>query len=108
LIEPCAFSLRLPARQAHLVLGRAPDCDLVIEEAALSLTHLVLLHGPRGWMVQDAASTNGTRLDGQPLIQARAYPLCDGARLEAGLARLTFHEAAGMARRLSRLARRSA
>jgi pSer/pThr/pTyr-binding forkhead associated (FHA) protein len=102
--EPWAWALRRPLRRSHLVLGRAPDCDLVLDEATLSQCHLVLLAHRDTWLVQDAASTNGTRLDGAPLLQARAYRLRDGACLEAGQVRFTFHEPAGLAARLRRCA----
>jgi DNA-binding NtrC family response regulator len=44
-------------------IGRAPDCDVVIEHPSLSRRHAVLRPGPPA-TVQDLDTTNGTRLGG--------------------------------------------
>jgi transcriptional regulator with GAF, ATPase, and Fis domain len=44
----------------EIVIGRAPDCDLVIDHQALSRRHAILRVRPLA--IQDLGSTNGTRL----------------------------------------------
>ncbi|HEY9076213.1 MAG TPA: FHA domain-containing protein [Anaerolineaceae bacterium] len=50
-----------------VTLGRAPDCDLVIEHETLSRHHARLAFMPEGIYLVDLGSTNGTRLDGKPI-----------------------------------------
>jgi DNA-binding NtrC family response regulator len=72
------------ATRAHgeLVL-RIPDGRLSHEHARLTLV--------RGrWVLEDAGSRNGTRVDGEPV---RQVPLCDGALIEVGRTFLLFREA---------------
>jgi pSer/pThr/pTyr-binding forkhead associated (FHA) protein len=80
-------------------LGRDADCDLVIDDATLSRTHLVLRRGADGaWTGQDAGSRNGTRIDGAPATMP--LPLREGSVIEAGAVRLTFYRSAGLYARL--------
>jgi FHA domain-containing protein/uncharacterized protein DUF1707 len=45
-------------------VGRAPDCDLVLDHPTVSRYHARLRRDPDGWVLVDAASTNGTRVNG--------------------------------------------
>jgi hypothetical protein len=102
--EAQAMALAAP-EGAHVTFGRDASNHLVVVDATLSLTHLVFHPRPGArWMVQDAGSTNGTALDGARMIAPRLYPLRDGVRLDAGGVTLTFHDAAGLQRRLVTLA----
>ncbi|MBI1900232.1 MAG: SpoIIE family protein phosphatase [Planctomycetia bacterium] len=47
------------------VLGRHPDCDVVLEVGAISRQHAQLLIEQGGYFVQDLGSRNGTYLNGQ-------------------------------------------
>ncbi len=86
--------------EGEVRLGRAPDNDVVIDDATLSRAHLSFWRDPLGaWTVRDLGSSNGTRVDGVRAGPA-ALPLETGARIEAGSVRLTFYDAAGLAFRL--------
>jgi hypothetical protein len=64
--------LRLPdvARCVELSIGRADDCDLVLDEPTVSRHHAVLRRTSEGWLLRDSGSTNGTRLNGWRVEEA--------------------------------------
>ena len=100
--EALAFTLVPKSPGAtEVTLGRNDSCDLVINDATLSGTHLLFNLAAGGeWMVRDAGSSNGSVLDGQPLGNLFAAALRDSASLRAGQVLLTFFKPAGMLRRL--------
>jgi pSer/pThr/pTyr-binding forkhead associated (FHA) protein len=72
--------------QFPCVVGRHPGCDRRVHNPVVSRRHCAFwLRDGRAW-VQDLGSSNGTRLNGKPLTEAR--PLAEGDRLD--LAGLTF------------------
>jgi hypothetical protein len=90
-----------PGAGGDVRVGRAPDSnDVVVDDATLSRSHLVLhrdLAG--GWTVRDAGSSNGTRVDGVR-VGSHPVPIAPGARIEAGAVRLTFYDGASLYLRL--------
>lgn len=64
----------------RLVLGRHPDCDIVLDAAAVSRQHAQILRENGGFYIEDLHSRNGTFVNGQ-LIDGRR-PLEDGDRLK--------------------------
>ena len=71
------------ATPANLIIGRDPQCDLVISHHSISRRHLRLDCAPDGqWLVEDLGSKNGTRMDGRMI--AGMQPLSDGAWFAAG------------------------
>lgn len=62
---------RWPLRTSLLV-GRDPDCDIVIAERQVSRHHARFITDPNGTLLQDMGSKNGTHRNGQP-IEASAY-----------------------------------
>lgn len=64
------------------VLGRAPDCDVPVGARRASRRHLEIRPGDGGHVVQDLASTNGTTVNGAPLVGERA--LEDGDEISFG------------------------
>ncbi len=90
-------------RGASLVLGRAPSCDLSVNDATLSSHHLSFTTTPDGfWTVEDLGSTNGTLLNGARLPARLPRALFDGVDLEAGSVHFTFHTPEGLWARLRR------
>jgi hypothetical protein len=62
--------LRLPGHTGHpYLLGRAPDCDLLLKNPTVSRRHARLHYGPDGWVLTDLHSTNGTRVNGWRVTQ---------------------------------------
>ncbi len=74
--------LALEVGGGGLVLGRAPDADLALEDDAVSRRHARLERGPEdSLLVFDLGSRNGTLLNGKRI---QAAPLQDGDRLVLG------------------------
>lgn len=62
---------RHPLVKSRTVIGRGSDADVTIADSGASRKHAeILWDGERG-MVRDMKSTNGTKLDGQPITEAR-------------------------------------
>lgn len=85
---------------AEITLGRAPSCDLQIEEGTISQLHLVFRRDGEAWTVRDVGSTNGSWLEGTRLEKDAPLPLADGARLQAAQVLFTFTSSRGLWRRL--------
>ena len=50
----------LPLRGAGILIGRNPECALVLDDDYASGRHCRIYQGSTGWMVEDLGSTNGT------------------------------------------------
>jgi hypothetical protein len=70
--------------KAELLLGRDPDCDIVIPMRQVSRHHTRVFQGPDGAMVEDLDSKNGTYVNGK-LIQEPVI-LIDGDEVQISLA----------------------
>lgn len=68
-----------PLTRTRVVLGR--DGDVALPVAAVSRRHAELELGPRGWLIRDLGSRNGTFVDCQRIHEA---PLEPGAELRIG------------------------
>jgi hypothetical protein len=56
--------LILPPGPGVFTIGRDAACDLVLSDMTVSRTHAGLRLEAGGWLLSDAGSTNGTRLNG--------------------------------------------
>jgi serine/threonine protein kinase len=63
------------------VIGRSPECDMVIKASDVSKRHCRILLSPGQVVVEDLGSSNGTYVNGEPVEKAR---LSDGDELELG------------------------
>jgi hypothetical protein len=72
------------------VIGRSRDCDVVIDDGNVSRRHAELTVDRDGWSITDLQSTNGVRVNGQPVD--RSAPLESGDRIELGATTLEFEE----------------
>jgi transcriptional regulator with GAF, ATPase, and Fis domain len=57
-----------------MVIGKAPDNDLVLTDDTVSRHHCELVRGPDGIRVRDLDSTNGTRVEGTRVREAVVQP----------------------------------
>jgi FHA domain/Domain of unknown function (DUF1707) len=76
LTEPPEPPTRLvvPAAAQMFVIGRSPDCDLAIDDRAISRHHARIRRTIEGWDVLDLGSTNGTWLNGRRITSAVGVP----------------------------------
>ena len=56
---------------AVAALGRAPECDLVLDHASVSRRHAELAHTGDHWRVRDLGSKNGVRIGGARVMEGR-------------------------------------
>jgi len=71
-----------------IIIGRAPDCDIQIDEAAVSSKHARILleadpylEGVTHTYLEDLRSTNGTLVNGQPI---KKHALRSGDEIQIG------------------------
>lgn len=57
-------------------IGRAPDCELVIEHPSVSRAHARIEHAGSGWRLRDLDSKNGSFVDGARIGYATLMPPC--------------------------------
>lgn len=57
------------------VIGRAIECDYVLDTDGVSRQHLEITFDERQVMVRDLESRNGTSLNGNPLAPHQSYPI---------------------------------
>jgi pSer/pThr/pTyr-binding forkhead associated (FHA) protein len=77
---------RFPVHQGDCVLGRSPNCFIVLSSLRTSREHAVVRIGRNGLEVEDLTSTNGTRVNGCRIERRRC--LEPGDVLELGDERL--------------------
>ncbi len=61
------------------LVGRSPECDLVLSTSDVSRRHCAIVRAAAGVTVEDLGSMRGTRVNGARVVRA---PLRDGDRLE--------------------------
>lgn len=80
----------IPLTALTTILGRAPDCDLVIADRRVSRRHAEVRREEDGFILCDLDSTNGTWLNGRRLSVPTL--LRDGDVIEIASARFTFSD----------------
>jgi hypothetical protein len=80
---------RWPLNKEALVIGREPDCDIVIPDRQVSRAHARLHRVEGGFELEDLGSKNGTHVNGAP-VEGRTR-LQDGDLIQVALvARLAY------------------
>ena len=70
-------------------IGRATDNDIVLNDFSVSRRHAYLRRENGVWMLRDNHSTNGVRVNDQPVPES---PIADGDSVTVGTFRLVFRE----------------
>lgn len=66
-------------------IGRSRDCDIVVASAEVSREHAEIRPRDGGWIVFDLGSTNGVRVNGEPVGGiGSGHPLRPGDQLNLG------------------------
>ena len=71
----------------EVVIGRSPDCQVVLKDFGISRNHAKILVDEDGVRIMDLKSKNGTQVNGVPIVEAR---LKDNDRILLGKFQLTF------------------
>ncbi len=79
----------IPLTPAGILVGRNPECSLVLDDDFASGRHLRLFLREGSWWVEDLGSTNGTFLDATRLTAAQ--PVGIGSVLRIGRTALELH-----------------
>ncbi len=96
LVIHSAGARRIPLGTESLLVGRGSECDVVLQDQAVSRTHCQLLpDGAGGWVVEDLGSRSGTVLDGSPVQSPQ--PLKNGSWLQLGDTAVQFADRRGAA-----------
>src|SRR5918997_6336946 len=61
---------KVTTRDALVRVGSDPASDLVLTDVTVSRRHLEVERTPRGLLLRDTGSRNGTFLDGRQVVQA--------------------------------------
>ena len=67
-----------------MLIGRAPECDLVVPDRQVSRHHARLIRTDSGYVLEDLGSKNGTHLNGQAIDEP--VNLQDGDVIQVALA----------------------
>ncbi len=54
-----------------MLVGRAPESDIVLDDDTVSRRHAELLWRGATWVIHDIGSKNGTVLNGRPIERAQ-------------------------------------
>jgi len=88
--------LTWPLEKRALVIGRNPDCDIVLNDRQVSRSHAQILWRDDHYEIKDLGSKNGTHLNGRDLIGSQ--PLHDGDEIQIALRyKLAFVDAGATA-----------
>ena len=80
--------MKLALEGSWVTLGRAPQCEVIIDDAQCSWEHCVLERVPAGYLVTDLGSSNGTHLNEQRLTEPQL--LTPGDVLRVGTCRIVL------------------
>ncbi|MGB8258994.1 MAG: FHA domain-containing protein, partial [Terracidiphilus sp.] len=66
------------------IVGRDPDCDLIVAEPPVSGRHCKLTRQGDHYTIEDLGSKNGTFVNGMKLMPGQPAPLPRGATVTLG------------------------
>jgi pSer/pThr/pTyr-binding forkhead associated (FHA) protein len=56
--------------QGDVLIGRDPECEILLDDATISARHARLAHHHNQWWIEDLQSTNGTKLNDETVQTA--------------------------------------
>ena len=102
--DALCFELVIKPGQTGLKLGRAQDNDIVINDATVSRSHLLIAKDGGAWVALVSPSSRGVTANGLALTPGARVELRSGADLHVGEVQLTFLDAAGFVDRVKKAA----
>src|SRR5688572_10220226 len=87
---PGARERRVELTGSPVRIGRGRQHQVVLLDEYASATHAEILAAPDGRRVRDLDSTNGTELNGRPLVGGTPVALRDGDVLQIGSCSLVY------------------
>ncbi len=78
-----------PINQPSMVIGKTPECDIILSGAYVSKVHARIVVNPDGLYIEDLKSTNATRVGGVPL--KAPHRLVHGDEIKIGGCRLVYN-----------------
>jgi len=78
---------RHPIQHSHTVIGRGSDADITVDDTGISRRHVEILWDGTRAEVNDLGSTNGSKLNGNPVAKA---PLPPDSVIDIGRTRIVF------------------
>ena len=81
-VAPPELAGRVYALDPETTIGRGRGCVVAVDDAHVSKLHARLFRHEEEWFVEDLGSTNGTLLDGTPVISPTPVP--PGGRIGVG------------------------
>lgn len=99
IVEPVRAAWEMPVSRSPMLLGRAseaegyrPDFDMTFydDDGYVSRRHAQITRQPGSYAIADLGSSNGTTVNGRPLLPNRVYPLRNGDRVQVGLVVIEF------------------
>jgi len=82
----------IPARSESIIIGRGPECDILLEHQHVSRRHVELRCTPIECAIIDLHSANGTRLNGQKITPGLVFVLKPGDSIQIGAFNLDFEQ----------------
>ena len=67
-------------RAGHTTIGRAADCEVVLDDPRISRQHATITSAGQQYHVRDAGSLNGTFVNGRRVLAAAHHPATDRRR----------------------------
>lgn len=65
---------KIAIEKDELVLGRLTECDICVEDSAVSGKHCAVVRDGGKYSLRDLDSTNGTLLNGKRIVESRIKP----------------------------------
>lgn len=78
--------------QTSVVIGRTPECDVILYDAGVSRRHARIFDEGAGILIEDLGSSNGTVVNGSKVAK---HALKDGDSITLGPVKFTFTAVAG-------------